>query len=272
MKSTIRHDIFGLTSTPFLFDPKRPFLDAQREQHLKNLSRFVQHRGFAAIAGRPGSGKTALVRYFTESLHQPSHKVVYLPFSNLSENDTLKALCMRLDCAPPHGKNRLITAIQARIRELQPCNPIIVLDEMQHATIAVMDAIRLLANDNFDTGGKTSFIMIGTSEFFGKLRLAINESLRQRITLYCTMRELDRQAVGDYLLHCLSQAGAEHQIFDPPAVHLIFDVSGGCIRIVKQLAAGALAAASDAQSANVGLEHVHDAMTRVMLPLPEVDR
>lgn len=272
MTPVIRHDIFGLTNTPFLSDPKDPFLDEPRKQHLTDLKRFIQYRGFAAVAGRPGSGKTAMIRYFTESLHQQSHKVVYLPFSNLSETDVLKALCSRLDSEPPHGKNKVISTIQSRIRDIQPVNPVVVLDEMQNATPAVMEAIRLLANDNFDTDSKISCILIGTGEFFGKLRMAINESLRQRITLFCHLRELSRPAVGDYITHCLSQAGAEHQIVEPAAMQLIFDVSGGSIRLVKQLAANALAAASDVESSNVTIEHVKRAAEQCILPSLEIDR
>jgi general secretion pathway protein A len=272
MTSVIRHDIFGLTNTPFLSDPKDPFLDEQHQQHLTDLKRFIQYRGFAAVAGRSGSGKTAMIRYFTESLHQQSHKIVYLPFSNLSENDVLKALCSRLDSEPPHGKNKVISTIQARIRDIQPVNPVVVLDEMHNATPAVMEAVRLLANDNFDTGSKISCILIGTGELFGKLRMAINESLRQRITLFCHLRDLSKVAVGNYITHCLSQAGAEHQIFEPASVQLIFDVSGGSIRLVKQLAAAALAAASDAESSNVVLEHVKRAVDQCILPSLEVNR
>jgi len=272
MNNIIRHDLFGLVDTPFLKDPKIPFVDDQRKRHLTNLTRFVQRRGFAAVAGRPGSGKTALIRYFTQTLHQASHKVVYLPFSNLSENDVLKALCSRLDCEAPHAKNKVINTIQARICDLQPINPVMVFDEMQNASSAVMEAVRLLVNDNFDNGSKISCILIGTSEFFVKLRMAINESLRQRITLFCNLSELSRAAVGEYLQHCLNDAGVEHQIFDPPAVQLISDASGGCIRLVKQIAAGAMAAASDAESANVVVEHVNHATDQCLIPLPEVNR
>lgn len=272
MNQAIRHDLFGVIQTPFLEDPKEPFIDDQRKRHMSHLTRFVQRRGFAAVAGRPGSGKTALIRYFTESLHQPSHKFVYMPFSNLSENDILKALCSRLDCEPPHGKNNVVNAIQKRIRDLQPINPVVVLDEMQNATPAVMDAVRLLANDNFDATSKISCILIGTSEFFGKLRMAINESLRQRITLFCNLSELSRPAVGEYLRHCLRNAGAEHQVFEPAAVQLICDISGGSIRLVKQIAAAAMAAASDDESSNVSVEHVNHATDQCLLPLPEIDR
>jgi general secretion pathway protein A len=272
MNQAIRHDLFGLTKTPFLNDPKEPFLDDLRRRHLDSLARFVQRRGFAAVAGRPGSGKTALIRYFTEALHQPSHKLVYMPFTNLSDNDLLKALCSRLDCEPPHNRNRVVNAIQARIRDLQPTNPVLILDEMQNATPALMETVRLLANDNFDATSRISCILVGTNEFFAKLRMAINESLRQRITLFCKVTELSRPEVGRYLQHCLSDAGAEHQIFDPQAVQLISEVSGGVIRLVKQVAAAAMADASDAQSANVTIEHVNRATEHCLMPLPEVER
>ena len=272
MNPVIRHDLFALTSTPFLKDPQKPFLDDQHRQCLDGLTKFLQFRGFAAMAGRPGSGKTALIRYFTQSLHQQSHKIVYLPFTNLSENDILKAICARLDTEPPFNKNKVINAIQTRIRDIQPVNPVIILDEMQNATPPVMDSIRLLANDHFDAGSKISCILIGTSEFFEKLRLAINESLCQRITFFCQLHELSADSTGAYIRHCLQQAGVEHPIFEPPAVKLISDVSGGCIRLIKQLAANAMAIASELQSANVALQHVQTATTQCILPQTRIRR
>ncbi len=269
MNSVIRHDLYGLTSTPFLKDPQKPFLDDQHRECLDGLTKFLQFRGFAAVAGRPGAGKTALIRYFTQSLHQQSHKIVYLPFTNLSENDMLKAICARLDTEAPFNKNKVINAIQTRIREIQPINPVIVLDEMQNATPAVMDSVRLLANDHFDAGSKMSCILIGTGEFFEKLRLAINESLRQRITFFCQLHPLSEDSTGAYIRHCLQQTGVEHSIFEPPAIKLISDVSSGCIRLIKQLAANAMVIASELQSANITLQHVQSAATQCILPQTE---
>ncbi|MCP4980815.1 MAG: AAA family ATPase [Gammaproteobacteria bacterium] len=270
MNTAIRHDLFGLTSCPFILDPKEPFLDEPRSKCLKNLEDFLAYRGFAAIAGRPGVGKTALVRYFIESLHPPSHKIVYMPFTNLSENDILKVLCARLDATPPFRKNAVIEAIQTRIRDLHPIHPVIILDEMQNATPSIMDSIRLLANDHFDAGSKMSCIFVGTTEFFDKLRLAINLSLCQRITLFCRIGELAENDTNEFLAHCLRHAGVEHQIFEPAATKLIYDASGGSIRLIKQIAAGAMIVASEQKTSNIALEHVRSATERCLLPRGEI--
>ena len=265
----IRNDLFGINNTPFLNAPKKPFLDKNREHCLHQLETFLATRGFAAIAGRPGNGKTALVRYFTEALHKPSHKVVYIPFSNLSENDLLKDICSRLDIEPPHFKNKTIRAIQKRIADIQPVNPVIVLDEMQNATPRIMDAVRLLANDNFDAGSKLSVILIGTNEFFDKLRLAINESLTQRITWFHRLNELTNETAADYLAYCLRAVGAEHEIFEESAKKLIYDLSGGSIRIINKIALAAMSIASAAESSAVLLDHVHTAKDQCLLLAPE---
>jgi len=266
----IRNDIFGMNAIPFLNAPQTPFLDDNRSRCLKQLDAFLQTRGFAAIAGRPGNGKTALVRYFTESLHKTSHRIVYLPFSNLSENDLLKDICSRLEVEPPHFKNKTIRAIQQRIADIQPANPVIVLDEMQNATSKIMDAVRLLANDNFDSGSKLSVILIGTNEFFDKLRLAINESLTQRITWFHRIHELSHEATRGYLSHCMKHVGVEHDVFEQPATKLIYDLSRGSIRIINKIALAAMACASDAESSTVLLEHVHTAKDQCLLRAPEI--
>lgn len=268
--SLIRHDLFGLTRTPFIHPPAKPWLDDNRRVCLERLTAFLQVRGFAAIAGRPGSGKTAIVKYLVEALHQPSHRIVYIPLCHLSENDLLKLVCMRLDIAPPHGRSKIIAAIQQRIHDIQPVNPVIVFDEMQNATPRSMDLIRMLANDHFDPAHTLSCILIGTREFFDKLRLAINESLRQRITCFHVVEELDEPAAADYLRYCLAQAGAEHPIIEPAALKLIYDLSGGILRIVNKLAAAAMIQASRQERTDVVLDHVEAAKEQVELPAYKV--
>ena len=267
----IRHDLFGLTRTPFIHAPAKPWLDDNRRVCLERLTAFRQVRGFAAIAGRPGSGKTAIVKYLVEALHQPSHRIVYIPLCHLSENDLLKLVCMRLDIAPPHGRSKIIAAIQQRIHDIQPVNPVIVFDEMQNATPRSMDLIRMLANDHFDPAHTLSCILIGTSEFFDKLRLAINESLRQRITCFHVIEELDETATADYIRYCLAQAGAEHPIIEPPALKLIHDLSGGVLRIINKLAAAAMAHAGHQEKSAVLLDHVQAIKDQVKLPAYKVN-
>lgn len=160
----------------------------------------------------------------------------------------------------------MMGAIQQRIQDIRPINPVIIFDEMQNASLKSMDLIRMLANDHFDPANTLSSILIGTSEFFDKLRLAINESLCQRITCFHTIGELDERASNDYIRHCLAQASAEQPIFAPPALKLIYDLSGGILRIINKLAASAMAQASEKQNSEVLLDHVQAIKEHVKLP------
>ncbi|MDH3531119.1 MAG: ATP-binding protein, partial [Acidobacteriota bacterium] len=187
----IRHDLFGLTNTPFIHPPVKPWLDDHRKKLLHDLNAFLQNRGFAAIAGKCGTGKTAIAKYLVDQLHQPSHQIVYVPLYHLSENDLLRLICTRFNIESLYGRSKMIGAIQQRIHEIQPVNPVIIFDEMQNASVKSMDLIRMLANDHFDPTNTLSCLLIGTSEFFDKLRLAINESLQQRITYFQILEEID---------------------------------------------------------------------------------
>ena len=262
----IRNDLFGLTKTPFIQSPSEPWLDESRKQVLHSLNAFLQTRGFAAIAGKPGTGKTAIVKYLIKGLHQPSHQIVYIPLCHLSENDLLRLLCTRFNIEPLYGRSKMIGAIQQRIHEMRPVKPVIIFDEMQNASIKSMDLIRMLANDHFDPENTLSSILIGTSEFFDKLRLAIHESLRQRITYFQIIDELDEDQTKDYIRHCLAQNGAEHAIFEPSTLKLIHDLSAGILRIINKLAAAAMIQATEKQSSNVCLEHLHAVKDQVKLP------
>ena len=262
----IRHDLFGFTSTPFLQLPPKPWLDENRKACLKHLTSFLQARGFAAIAGKCGTGKTAIINYLIDTLHQPSYKIVYVPCCHLSETDLLRLLCIRFDMVPPYGKTKMINAIQQRIQEILPIHTVIIFDEMQNASLKSMDLIRMLANHHFDPSHTLSSILIGTSEFFDKLRLAINEFLRQRITCFQVLEPIEESASNDYIAHCLAQASAQHPIFAPPALKLIYDLSEGILRTINKLAASTLAYASEKQSSEVLIEHVQAIKDYVNLP------
>ena len=203
-QETIRNDIFGFTKTPFRQAPDKPFLNGPRQLYMQELEAFARRRGIAAIAGEPGSGKTALIRYFIESLSKNNHKIVHNPFTNSSDNDLLRSLCTALEIEPFFHRNRTVDALQQRIRELGNINPIIVLDETQNASHQLLETVRLLTNDEFDSKNRLTIILIGTEDLFRELKKKINESLRQRITLFCRINPLSEQESREYIRHCLT--------------------------------------------------------------------
>ena len=180
----IRNDIFGFTTTPFRKAPAKPYLNESRQKHLQELQAFSARRGIAAIAGDSGTGKTSLTKFFCDSLPKNNNKIIYNPFTNSSDNDLLRSLCTAFDIDPFFHRNKTIAALQQRIRELGSINPIVVLDETQNASHKLLETVRLLTNDEFDSRNYLTLILIGTEDLFRELKKKINESLRQRITLY----------------------------------------------------------------------------------------
>lgn len=270
VQPAIRRDLFGLSSTPFARSAHEPFLDQNRRECLEGLQRFLEYRGFAAIAGCPGTGKTALIRHFTGQLHSPSHKIMYLAMAEYSANDLLRAVCSLLDIEASFHKSKTLVAIQNRLQALGRTHPVLVLDEMHNAAASTMEALRLLAADRFDASKTLSCIMLGTEAFFDKLRLTINESLRQRVTFFHVMTALDEAACNEFLRWSLDQAGASQEVFVPDAAKLIHDLSNGVLRLVNTLAAAALANASDRKSPKVELADVRQAQRQCLLPKMEL--
>lgn len=268
MKPLIRQDLFGLTQVPFIKPPARAYFDEPRQECFDGLQRFLQYRGFAAVCGEPGTGKTMLLKLLSESLHQPSHKIIYLQFSNLSDTDLLRFLCHEFGLEIPFRKSQMIRQLQEYIRNLK-VKPLVIFDEVQNANTTTLEVLRLLCCDNFDSRRKLCVIFCGTPQFFDQLKLKINESLRQRITFFYKLEELTQANCREYIEHCLRQAGCNIELFDEPSLKLIFDISEGRIRVINSLAANAMIEASIEGVTALEIKHIHRAQKNVMIPKRE---
>lgn len=265
MTPLIRQDLFGLTQVPFIKPPAKAYFDAQRQECFDGLKRFLQYRGFAAICGDPGTGKTMLLKLLSESLHQPSHKIIYLQFANVSDTDLLRFLCYEFGLEIPFRKSQMIIQLQEYIRTLK-IKPLLIFDEVQNASTKTLEVLRLLCCDNFDSRRKLCIIFCGTAQFFDQLKLKINDSLRQRITFFYKLDELTEGTCREYIRHCLKDAGCNVELFDEPSLKLIFDMSEGTIRMINSLAANAMIEASIEGSNVIAIKHLHKAQKNVMIP------
>lgn len=160
-------------------------------------------------------------------------------------------------------------AISKRLADLGSRNPALVLDEMQNAPVAILELLRLVASSRFDGAKTFSILLLGTEDLLAQLSLAINESLRQRITCYCQLNTLDEEQTAAYVRHQLAEAGAHGDIFTPAAVKLLYDLTSGTCRLIDTLAIAALTEASNGNTPgpSVDIEHLHATKHRCMLPV-----
>ncbi len=254
-----RFDIYSITKTPFGGTPDKPYLNAGRRELLKRLDGFLEHRGFAVLTGPVGGGKSSLLNHFRSKLNAKTHQVTYMPFSILSEGDFLRAICMAMDIESASRKSKMINAIQSVARDIQPVNPVLILDEAQKISPTTLEFVRFLANFDFDGRNLFSVIMAGSNEFLHGLKLRILEPLRQRITFFGKIKPLDRGETEEYVKHGFEVVGACQEVVDEGALTLIHDISGGIPRVINSITRAALENAAEEQSPLVKLEHVRKA-------------
>jgi len=265
-----KFDRFGFTVIPFINASKTAYLDAGRDKVLKNLRNFLNYRGFAVLCGSPGTGKTALLKHLCRQLQPNEHKVIYIPFSMLKPSDMLKNICVKLDIEPTVSTSKMLIKIQDCITEIQPVNPVLVIDEIQKVSHLTLEVIRLMTNFNFEEKNLFTVIMTGNDDFIQHLKLRINEPLRQRVTCYCRLKALSRKETEEYINHHFELAGAHQKIITEQAVSLVYDFTSGIPRLINSLLFAALDDAAEAESQIIDLEHINKAGILITPPVQEV--
>jgi general secretion pathway protein A len=265
-----KFDRFGFTAVPFAGALKTTYLNVSRDKVLKNLRNFLNYRGFAVLCGSPGTGKTALLNHLCRQLQPNEYKIIYIPFSMLKPSDMLKNICVKLNLEPTVSTSKMLTKIQDCIAEIQPVNPVLVLDEIQKISHQTLEVIRLMTNFNFEEKNLFSVLMTGNDEFIQHLKLRINESLRQRVTCYCRLTPLSRKETEEYIDHHFEATGAHQKIITEQAVSLVYDFTSGIPRLINSLTFAALEDAAKAGSGIIDLEHINKAGILISPPVQEV--
>jgi type II secretory pathway predicted ATPase ExeA len=265
-----KFDPFGFSSMPFGKTLKTPFLDTSRKQVIMRMRNFLDYRGFAVLCGTPGTGKTMLLNHLCQQLQPNEHRILYIPFSMLKPSDMLKNICVKLDIEPVMSTSRMLGKIQECIAEIQPVNPVLVLDEIQKISHDTLEIIRLMTNFNFEEKNLFSVLMAGNDEFLQQLKLRINEPLRQRITCFQRLAALSREDAKLYIKHHFETAGAHREIITEQAVTLVYDFTSGIPRLINSLLSASLEAAATAESQIIDIDHVNLASELVYLPAQEM--
>lgn len=257
---------FGLSRTPFTHtESDAPWLDDSREKALDRLKLLTMDPGFAAIHSPPGCGKTRLLQHFERSLNTNTHQSVYLANPNLNDSALLQLICWSLGVEPSNSKAKNIRSLTTHLREART-TAVIILDELQHATPQLLEAVRLLAEFDIGAGPQFTLILAGTDEFIGLLSMKSCESLRQRITMRIALQPLERDQLPHYIAHHFKAAHVNHEIISPPAMNLIAERTGGIPRLIEHLTRSALICAAEDQSQTIELRHVDEAEQMTFLP------
>lgn len=230
---------FKLAKKPFDLVPNPEFLFLSRS-HKKAIAYMdygIRERaGFILLTGDIGSGKTTLIR---DLIRKHRGNVVLSKIFN-TRVDSHQLLAMINDDfgLPIEGKDKITL-----LRELNEFlidqyatgqQPVIIIDEAQNLTPAILEEIRMLSNLETDDAKLLQIIIVGQPELRDHLAGAEMLQFRQRINVNCQLSPLSRVETENYVLHRLEVAGNRNAVtFTPEALDVVYKYSRGIPRLVN---------------------------------------
>jgi general secretion pathway protein A len=239
---------FGFKEEPFGVnpDPRCLYLSRTHQQALDALGfGFSNNRGFTAMIAPPGMGKTTLLFRFLEDIRDAARVVFLFDLDPQCEPREFVAYILRdLGIVPAQGSAEMHEQLSnAVIKENRVGRKfVIVIDEAQNLSDAVLERVRLLTNFETSRGKLIQIVLSGQSQLSEKLQHASLVQLRQRISTVCHIESLSLEETVGYIDYRVKIAGyLAEPLFTAGAVKLMAEASHGTPRTINNLCYNSLA-------------------------------
>ena len=240
-------EYFRFTQPPFSIapDPNFLYLSDGHSEALAHLMYGFSHGGFVLITGEVGTGKTTLLRNLVKQT-PADLDVAFILNPRLTVKELLETLCDELGIAYPEAGHptvkQYIDVLNKQLLETYRAgrSTVVIIDEAQNLSPAVLEQIRLLTNLETDETKLLRIILLGQPELGALLERSELRQLAQRITARYHLGPLSREDCYAYVVHRLSKAGGDPLLFPRPALALLYRLSRGIPRILNTIADRAL--------------------------------
>lgn len=235
-------EFYGFKELPFNVTPDPRFLyrSTSHRDALAYITYGVfQKKGFIAVTGEVGVGKTTVVNAFID-LFQPSLEVAFVFTTKFPFDQLLYLVCNDFGIEV-EGRNKaqmLMELNRFLIRQYENNrNTVLIIDEAQNLTPDVLEELRMLSNLETRDRKLIQIMLVGQPELEKMLNLNEMRQLRQRIPGICRIPMLGREDLENYVEFRLEVAGSDGNgpDFTNDAMEEIFHYSGGTPRLINIL-------------------------------------
>lgn len=255
LNDPIYEAFYGLTEQPFAIttDPRFFYLSASHQRAFSELLNGLKRReGLLMLTGETGIGKTTLCRAVLAALGDRTFSAIILnPYMTGAE---VLRIVLRDFGLVSHEELRrgglatadipqLLDTVEGFLRSLVPLgsHAVIVLDEAQALTPAVLDQIRLLTGLEYEGKRLVQVVLCGQPGLLQTIKIDSLLSLNERITRRVELTALPAEDIRGYIQHRLGVAGGTDAVrFDTAAIQAVADLSRGLPRRVNVLCDRAL--------------------------------
>lgn len=262
-------DFFGFKEPPFRLspDPKFFFFSEKHEEAFSHILYGVKEgNGFIVITGEVGTGKTTLCHLLLSKL-EPSIRTALLFNTQLSTLELLQGINQAFGLKwRSRSKKVLLEELHRFVVDVatKGGQTLLIIDEAQLLSVECLEEIRLLSNLETEKNKLIQILLIGQPELGEKLAMSQLRQLKQRISLLCEIKPLDRKEVGAYIQSRIRVASEEETVlFNPDGIDHIYRFSNGLPRLINTAADRALLAAYVANKRSVSEAHVRQAISEL---------
>ncbi len=241
-------DFYRFKKNPFHITPDPEFLflsESHKEASASLIYGIEERKGFIAITGEIGVGKTTILRAYLENADTEKLKVVYIFNAVLPFESLLRQIFNELGLVAAEGEGvpELVNNLHRFLIEeyKHDRNVVLIIDEAQNMPVETLENLRMLSNLETSKDKLVQIVMVGQPEFERRLELPELRQLRQRIAIRCRIKPLNRDESLAYLQHRLMKASSFHnQVFTKGALKRIVEEAEGFPRLINILCDNAL--------------------------------
>ncbi len=200
---------------------------------------LTQGDGFVVVTGKPGTGKTMLVKQLVSSLNNEHITIGIMVSSQVGADDLLKIISATFGLSyEGEDKSTLLTRIECFFiqQAMEGKRVLMIVDEAQNLPKDALEELRMLSN--FELSGKSLFqtFLIGQLQLSDALLLPDMEQLKQRIVASYQLKPLNSEETKNYILFRLEKAGWQNKPeFEDAAFNAICSYTQGIPRCINTL-------------------------------------
>jgi type II secretory pathway predicted ATPase ExeA len=236
------------------------------EKSYKMLKLLIETKGIGIMTGRPGTGKSQLVRKLIKELHPHLYKPIYICHTSVATTEFYTHICAALGLEAPGRKANMFRTIKENIEQMNKSNrihPVLIIDEANYLCNDILKEIRLLTNFQIDSYNGLTVLLCGQEDLNARFGFKLLEALASAITINVKINPLTQDETYAYVEHRIQKAREiKEPVFTTNALKLIHEASGGNMRAINTIATGALYKAYHLKSQQVEAEHVTSVIQR----------
>ncbi len=232
---------YRFSEKPFNLTPDPKFLyytPSHREALASMIYGINERRGFVAVTGEVGTGKTTLIYTLLNNLNEKV-KTAFVYHTTATFEQLLGHILIDLNV--PVGTEEKMALLQKLndhlVHNIAPDETLaIIIDEAQNLPSKVLEELRLLSNLETTKQKLIQILLVGQPELEAKLDSQELRQLKQRIGIRRTIKPLTLEESREYIEHRLNVVGSTtSQVFTSDAVALICKHANGIPRMVNIL-------------------------------------